>query len=179
MKVLVKKTNENAVIPFKHYDSDFCYDVTAISEEEIAPNVWKYGLGIAMQIKRCNEVLFSIPNPNYREVNMDYSLYMPKDFKTCCNLEYTPINFSIDFRPRSSVWKTGMVLSNCQGTIDEGYTNEISAIFYHVFQNMPRYKVSDRIGQIKIGAALPIEFIEVEELKEKDRGLNGWGSTNQ
>ena len=23
------------------YDKDFCYDVVAISDEEIAPNVWK------------------------------------------------------------------------------------------------------------------------------------------
>ena len=44
MKVKVKKLNENAVIPFKTYEKDFCYDVVAVSEEEVAPNVWKYGI---------------------------------------------------------------------------------------------------------------------------------------
>ena len=36
MKVKVKKLNENAVIPFKTYEKDFCYDVVAVSEEEVA-----------------------------------------------------------------------------------------------------------------------------------------------
>lgn len=89
------------------------------------------------------------------------------------------LNLSIDIRPRSSVWETGMVLSNSVGTIDEGYTNEISAVFYHVNKNLPRYKVGDRIAQMKIGATFPIDFIEVEELDETERGLRGYGSSGK
>lgn len=37
--VLFKKTNENAIMPSKAHDDDFCYDCYAVSEEEIAPNV--------------------------------------------------------------------------------------------------------------------------------------------
>lgn len=150
MKVKIKKLSPNAVIPYKTYPSDFCYDVVAVSEEEVAHNVWKYGLGLAFQIEREHEVI-----------------------------RKSPVNLSIDFRPRSSVWKTGMVLSNCEGTIDEGYVNEVSAVFYHVMPNMPRYKVGDRIGQIKIGITFPINFVEVDELKETDRGMNGYGSTGR
>lgn len=89
------------------------------------------------------------------------------------------MNLSIDARPRSSVWKTGMVLSNCEGTIDENYTGEISAVFYHVMPNMPRYKVGDRVCQIKLGLAIPMEFVQVQELNETDRGSNGYGSTGK
>ena len=32
MKVLIKKLHENAVIPHKTYQQDYCYDVTAVSE---------------------------------------------------------------------------------------------------------------------------------------------------
>lgn len=39
MKVNIKRYHENAVLPFKAHHDDFCYDVTAVSEEEIAPNV--------------------------------------------------------------------------------------------------------------------------------------------
>lgn len=147
MKVKVKKLNENAVIPFKTYEKDFCYDVVAVSEEEIAPNVWKYGIGLAFQIDR----------------------------KSLFGHRY--LNLSIDFRPRSSVWNTGMVLSNCEGTIDELYTGEVYAVFYHVFQNMERYKVGQRIGQIKIGTTMPIEFVIVDELDETERNSGGYGST--
>ena len=147
MKVKVKKLNENAVIPFKTYEKDFCYDVVAVSEEEVAPNVWKYGIGLAFQIDR--DSLFG----------------------------HRYINLSIDLRPRSSVWKTGMVFSNCEGTIDELYTGEVYAVFYHVFPNMERYKVGQRIGQIKIGITTPIEFVVVDELSETERNDGGYGST--
>ena len=147
MKVKVKKLNENAVIPFKTYERDFCYDVVAVSEEEVAPNVWKYGIGLAFQIDR--DSLFG----------------------------HRYLNLSIDLRPRSSVWKTGMVFSNCEGTIDELYTGEVFAVFYHVFPNMERYKVGQRIGQIKIGATMPIEFVVVDELDETERNSGSYGST--
>lgn len=166
MEIKIKKLHENAVIPFKTYPSDFCYDVVATSEEEIAPNVWKYGLGIALQIERGDENLINLRH------NKMGRIYTSVDTSKC------PLKFSIDFRPRSSVWKTGMVLSNCEGTIDENYTNEISAVFYHVMPNMPRYKVGDKIGQIKVGTTFPINFVEVNELEERDRGLNGYGSTD-
>ena len=150
MKVKIKKTHPNAVVPFKTYEKDFCYDCVATSCEEVAPNVYKYGLGIAAEIVR----------PSVYE-----------DDKS--------INYSIDARPRSSIWKTGMILSNCEGTIDELYRGEISAVFYHVMPNMPRYKVGDKIIQIKIGFTQSIEFDEVNELSETERGKGAYGSTDK
>ena len=158
MEVKIKKTHPDAVIPYKTHTGDFCYDCVAVSEEEIAPNVWKYGLGLAFQIKRRVE-----------PIDPDLAI----DF-TC-----SEIDLSIDARPRSSVWKTGMVLSNCEGTIDEPYTGQVSAVFYHVMPNMPRYRVGDRICQIKLGFTLPIKFVEVDELNETSRGDGGYGSTGK
>ena len=48
--VKIKHLNEGAVAPFKTYSKDMCYDVVAVSEEEVAPNVWKYGLGFACEM---------------------------------------------------------------------------------------------------------------------------------
>ena len=70
-------------------------------------------------------------------------------------------------------------MSNCEGTIDEGYTGEVSAVFYHVMPHMPRYKVGDKIGQIKVGITFPIEFEEVYELDDTTRGAGGYGSTGK
>lgn len=165
MEVKIKKLHPDAVIPYKTYPSDFCYDVVAVSEEEVAPNVWKYGLGLAFQIERGFTTLFKNKNNPWDLVSYD--------------LKSLQCNLSIDLRPRSSVWKTGMVLSNCEATVDENYINEVAAIFYHVMPQMERYHVGDRIGQIKIGVTLPIDFVEVDELEERDRGMNGWGSTGK
>ena len=172
MKVKVKKLHPDARIPEKAYPSDFCYDVYAVTEEEIAPNVWKYGLGLAFQIERGWE-----PLNKRKEENFGGAICIIEPSRI--NLSECNLNLSIDFRPRSSIYKTGMVLSNCEGTVDEGYVNEVSAVVYHVMPNMPRYRKGDRIGQIKIGMTFPIDFVEVEELNPTDRGMNGFGSTGK
>lgn len=118
MKVKIKKIDEKAVTPFKTYSRDFCYDCVATSCEEVAPNIYKYGIGLAFEI--CRGVIEGFD---------DY-------------------NLSLDFRPRSSVWKTGMILSNCVGTVDELYRGEVSAVFYHVLPNMPKYKVGEKLFNV-------------------------------
>ena len=152
MKVKFKRLNKDAVIPSKKIKDDFCFDRTAVTEEEIAPNVWRYGFGFALQV---DDDILSITTSNL-------------------------FSFGFSVRPRSSVWKTGMILSNCIGTVDEGYTGEISAVFYHVMPNMERYHVGDRVAQLHFDRTDKyLDFIEVEELDETERGRNGYGSTGK
>lgn len=164
MIVRFKRLHPDAVVPFKKYKEDFCYDVVATSEQEIAPNVWKYGIGLAFEIggKPDDEVLENEFGKELLRIQQDRE-----------------VNVSLDLRPRSSIYKTGMVLSNAVGTVDDLYRGEVSAIFYHVFPGMPRYRVGDRIGQIKLGITLPLEFEEVDELGETARGDGGYGSTGR
>lgn len=148
MKVFFKKLSEKAQVPVKAsgYETDFCYDCCAVSEEEIAPNVWKYGFGFALQ-----------------PVN-----------------EYDGHNIrAFNVRARSSVWKTGMVLSNAQGIVDESYTGEISVVFYHVMPDMPRYKVGDKLCQICLERTEALDFVEVTELRKTVRGDRGYGHTGK
>jgi dUTP pyrophosphatase len=76
------------------------------------------------------------------------------------------------------VWKTGLVLSNCTGTIDEDYRGEVSAVFYKVAPG-EIYKPGDRIGQIKLGFTLPMEFINTDTLSETERNTGAYGSTGK
>jgi dUTP pyrophosphatase len=161
MKVKFKKLRENAKLPTKAHDDDFCYDVYACGCEEVAPNVYRYPLGFALQIDE-NEGI-SLPD---NQVSMFFPMQA-----------YHKAILSIDFRPRSSVWKTGMVLANSCGTVDYGYTGEVCAFFYHVMPDMPKYEPGDRVAQMKIGFTVPIEFVEVEELDDTERGDKGFGSS--
>ena len=179
MKVNIIKLRENAKIPTKSYDGDFCYDVYACDCIEVAPNVYKYPLGIALQIDRGDNTISTgeiIESVYIQDPETGYPVET-----SVANGNKLPISkliLSIDARPRSSVFKTGMVLCNCCGTIDEGYTNEISAFFYHVMPTMPKYEAGDRVCQIKIGFTVPVEFNEVKEFKNNTgRGLNGFGSS--
>ena len=78
--------------------------------------------------------------------------------------------------PRSSVYKTGMTLSNCVGVIDSGYRGEIMMKY---FRNgfHEEYNVGDRIGQLIIMPYPEVQFEEVTELSLTDRGVGGYGST--
>ena len=150
-KVLFVRLDPNAKVPHKAHKDDFCFDLVATSCTEVAPNVYKYGTGLALQISDNDKA-------NYRE---------------------TSNSTSFELRPRSSVWKTGMLLSNCVGTIDEGYTGEISAVFYHVMPDMPRYQVGDRIAQICFQRANELEFKKVDKFNKTERGAGGYGSSGK
>jgi dUTP pyrophosphatase len=84
--------------------------------------------------------------------------------------------------PRSSVRKTRLMLSNCVGVVDSGYRGELQATFNKINQNSIAendYKVGDRIAQIMIIPHPPIEFKEVDELSDTERGEGGFGSTGK
>lgn len=80
--------------------------------------------------------------------------------------------------PRSSVYKTSLVLANHVGVIDSGYRGEIM-FKYRVLNEDWRdiYDVGDRIGQIIITPYPQILFTEVENLSTSERGVGGYGST--
>ena len=82
--------------------------------------------------------------------------------------------------PRSSIYKTKMVLTNCVGVIDSGYRGEIMLKFGWYEQTPGEhqvYQAGDRIGQLIIMPHPKVQFNEVEELSDSDRGAGGFGST--
>ena len=82
--------------------------------------------------------------------------------------------------PRSSIRKTGLQLSNSVGVIDSGYRGELQATFRkHKGVASSKYEVGDRICQIMIIPHPEIEFEEVEELNNTERGEGGFGSTGK
>jgi len=82
--------------------------------------------------------------------------------------------------PRSSIRKYELILSNSVGVIDSGYRGELQATFKKENGlDSLAYKVGDRIAQIMIIPHPPIEFNEVDELSDTERGDGGFGSTGK
>ena len=88
--------------------------------------------------------------------------------------------------PRSSISKTSHTLRNSVGVIDSGYRGEIMLKFFGLprdaeFENSELlvYHPGDRIGQIMIIPHPEVEFVEVDDLSESDRGDGGFGSTGR
>lgn len=111
MKVKIKKLTENAKIPTKAHDSDFCYDVYATSCEEVEPGIWKYGIGLAFEIVR--DIIITgnwTSNTGLKRIRgVDWNGHM--QFEDILNehelklapVMYNNVKISLDFRPRSSV----------------------------------------------------------------------------
>ena len=79
--------------------------------------------------------------------------------------------------PRSSNAKTNLYLTNSVGVIDSGYRGEIMAKFRK--GGSTTYKVGDRIAQLIIMPYPEVDFEEVDELSDSDRGVGGYGSTGR
>jgi|TARA_R100000081_G_C4784813_1_gene153831 dUTP pyrophosphatase len=98
-------------------------------------------------------------------------------YKTGLALEIPKGHVGLLF-PRSSVYKTSMIMSNCVGVIDSGYRGEIMLKFRDQWRDYSsRYEVGDRVGQLIIMPYPQVELEEVDNLSSTDRGSGGYGST--
>lgn len=163
MKVKIKKLSEEAVIPSYAKDGDAGMDLTCVYKIYDENGNVVYGTGLAIEI--------------------------PKG--------YVGLLF-----PRSSNSKQDLILSNSVGVIDSGYRGEIMVKFkpsvlivsdeegveyewdssqmsVDFAEDFKHYKVGERVCQLVILPYPQIEFEEVEELSETDRGEGGFGSTNK
>lgn len=151
MKVKIKKTHPNAIIPHYAKKGDAGLDLTATSMYYDEYGNICYGTGLA----------FEIPEG------------------------YVGLIF-----PRSSICKEQLLLSNAVGVIDSGYRGEVSFKFkpslaldslqYVTDRKLYGvYEVGDRIGQMIIMPYPSVEFEEVEELSETERGDGGYGSSGK
>lgn len=151
LDVKIKKLNENAVIPTYAHDTDAGLDFTTTSYEYKEDiDCHVYGTGLAVEI--------------------------PEGFVGLCF-------------PRSSNRKTEAYLTNSVGVIDSGYRGEVMASFKNrtkidydngeIPQLVKPYEVGERVFQMIILPYPKVNFIEVEELSDSDRGENGHGSTGK
>lgn len=77
--------------------------------------------------------------------------------------------------PRSSIYKKNLSLVNSVGVIDSGYRGEIVAKFK--IDGSELYKIGERFCQLIIMPYPRIEFKEVDNLNQTDRGDGGFGSS--
>ena len=150
IQVKIKKLCQRAVIPSYAHNSDAGLDLVATSKTFDEYGNIVYGFGLAVEI----------PDG------------------------YVGLIF-----PRSSIYKQSIYLTNCVGVIDSGYRGEISAKFKPSLVLEARvnckkltpdaYEVGDRIAQMIILPYPRIDFVEVEELSDSERGAQGYGSTGK
>lgn len=167
MEVKIKKLYKDSKIPAKAHDTDAGFDLYAHSKYYDENGNLVYGTGVAIAI--------------------------PKDH---VGLIFT----------RSSISKKNIYLTNAVAVIDNGFTGEITMKFKVTFSHVrikkwyksilslfksvnpndsteitsivgKSYVIGDRIGQLIIMPYPSVEFKEVDELPDSERGTGGYGST--
>jgi dUTP pyrophosphatase len=155
MQVKIKRLHKDSVIPKYAKNGDAGMDLTAVSKHYDEHGNTVYGTGLAFKIP---EGYFGL------------------------------------LVPRSSNAKTDLRLTNSSGILDSGYRGEV--MFKYRNDNYAKmdggmrshlamgdigfnneYEIGDRIGQLIILPYPQIEFQEVDDLGETERGTGGFGHT--
>ncbi len=90
-----------------------------------------------------------------------------------------PDGYEVQLRPRSSVYKTGLMMCNTPGTIDSSYRGEWMVKFYIIpGAGSETYSIGDRVCQAVLVKTTDTGYKEVDTLSETERGSGGFGSTN-
>jgi dUTP pyrophosphatase len=158
MVIKIKKLHKDSIIPSYSKEGDAGMDLTAISKTFDSDGNVVYDTGLA----------FAIPEG------------------------YVGLLF-----PRSSNAKKDLVLTNSVGVLDSGFRGSvmfkykpidslahsedpdegIEAVDVNEDFIVNMYEVGDRVGQIIVLPYPSIEFEQVDELTETNRGEGGFGST--
>lgn len=150
--IKMKKLTEDAIIPHRSREGDACYDL-------------------------------------YTNRNYDVKAYDTVVIPTGIAIEL-PVEYEAEIRPRSGISLNGVLAYDgfmgrmdnfkctiIQETIDSNYRGEIGIIFRNETMCDITIKKHTKLAQMKINYVPEVEFVEVEELSESNRGENGFGSS--
>jgi dUTP pyrophosphatase len=68
---------------------------------------------------------------------------------------------------------------NTPGTIDADYRGEVKVILINLSNEAQTIQNGDRIAQVVFQAVEKVQFEQVEQLNETDRGAGGFGHTGK
>ena len=89
-----------------------------------------------------------------------------------------PNGYEAQVRPRSGLAaKKGITVLNAPGTVDADYRGEIGVILVNLSNEDFTVNDGERIAQLVIAKHERVNWKEVSELNETERGAGGFGST--
>jgi len=157
--------------------------------------------GFGLDLKELEERMIPKINLEYtngNELPLKYLYQSDSGFDLYSNIEITipplgreliptgvrfdvPENYEIQVRSKSGLAiNRGLMVLNSPGTVDQGYTGEIKVILFNTSNEMQKIERGMKVAQAVISSCISGKFvnlIQVEEIKEKDRNDNGFGST--
>ena len=91
-----------------------------------------------------------------------------------------PKGFEAQVRPRSGLAaKHGITVLNTPGTIDADYRGEIKVILVNLSGEPFTVNPGERIAQMVVARHEQVQWVELAELDDTERGDGGFGSTGK
>lgn len=91
-----------------------------------------------------------------------------------------PAGYEVQIRPRSGLaMKHGITVLNTPGTIDSDYRGEIRVALINLSREPFTIEPGERICQMVLARYEQVEWVEVEQLDDTDRGEGGFGHTGR
>ncbi len=89
-----------------------------------------------------------------------------------------PEGYEVQVRPRSGLAiKHGITMLNSPGTVDSDYRGELKVIAVNLSKDDYVIEPNERIAQLVLNKVEQMEFVEMENLDETERGEGGFGHT--
>lgn len=89
-----------------------------------------------------------------------------------------PTGYEAQVRSKSGLTlKSGLIVLNSPGTIDENYRGEVGVILMNVAETDYKVEKHQKIAQMVINKVEHFKTIEVTQISTSDRGEGGFGST--
>ena len=89
-----------------------------------------------------------------------------------------PEGYEAQVRSRSGLaFKQGIMVLNSPGTIDSDYRGEIKVLLMNLSDQPFVVQSGDRIAQLVVAQYTSVQWHEVPDLEETERGTQGHGST--
>lgn len=99
--------------------------------------------------------------------------------ETGISMELPDGYFGAIFARSGLATKQGLRPANAVGVVDSDYRGNIIVALHNDTDEPQTINPMERIAQLVVMPYLPVEFDEVDELNETERGVGGFGSTGK
>jgi dUTP pyrophosphatase len=175
--------NENESYDFSYLKETYGFDMDELEKNLMSPKTT-----LDVKIQKMNEDAV-FPTYNY-QTDSGFDFYSVEEvtiepfgralIPTGLRFDL-PSNIELQVRSKSGLAiKEGLMVLNSPGTVDNGYTGEVQVIIFNTNQEPYIIKKGMKVAQGVFSYVLngnSVELLGVDNIDEKDRNANGFGST--
>lgn len=168
MQLKVKKLTNTAKLPVRAYNTDSGLDLFIDHDLTLHPS--KLVLDITDKFSEDYVDLYAKYLVGEKSLaSTGISVQLPE------TTDEPNSTYELTIRPKSGLSSKGLYVA--LGTIDNSYTGELKVVMINLSNEIVKFTQGDKIAQLVVQKVYLPKVVELNELEERDRSTNGFGST--